>query len=146
MLVSASKDADLIQASRLLAKNGTSLLKARQAIRQVVNMGIEFPLSVPKVRNPDELLDGLMQAGIEARPEFPIPKQMTTGVNSGPTTMEVRVAVWNFTEEGHSLGDLGEIYVGLQISSGRGHWFTAVSESTVHTQYLKDCGRKMDGQ
>ena len=109
------------------------LLKARQAIGQVVDNRIEFPLSVPKVQDLDELLDELMQAGIEARPEFPIPKQMTTGVDSGPATMEVRVAVWNFTEEGHSLG---EIYVGLQISSGRGHWFTAVSESAVHKQYL----------
>ena len=138
-LVSASKDVDLIQAARLLAKNGTSLLRARQAIGQVVNKGIEFPLSVPKVQDLNELFDGLRQAGIEARHEVPIVKKMMTGIDSGPATIERRIAVWNFSEGDHSTG---EIYVGLQVSAGDLTWFSAESESEVHNRYLQDRGKK----
>ncbi|WP_171237117.1 DNA-binding transcriptional regulator [Ruegeria sp. HKCCA6837] len=65
-LVSASKDPDIIQASRALAKCGVSLLKAKRAVEQVAATGTTALILLPKISDLQELLAELKQAGIKA--------------------------------------------------------------------------------
>ena len=70
-LISASKDLDVIQASRVLAKCGISLLKAKRAAEQVAVTGAMVPLLLPKISDMKELFVELGQAGIKADATMP---------------------------------------------------------------------------
>ena len=65
-LVSTSNDIDIIQGSRVLAKCGISLLKAKRALDQIAATGETIPLLLPKVPDLNELLADLKQIGIKA--------------------------------------------------------------------------------